>query len=420
MRDWLPDESETQSHLARSVMSVFELSGYRRVILPLFEYASVLENGASNVDSDALLRFVEPETGEVLALRSDLTLQIARLAATRLRGMPQPVRLAYEGSVLRRRHERARQHRQIPQAGIELLGREGPDGDLEVLGAAVRAVQAAGLEDFVLDLGHARIAGSLLDCVPLERRRPLIEALLCKDTVGLRRHAHDSHLDPRLFRALVELPALHGDASVWQRAHAVLDDTPAAPFVRELRLLADGLSEARLCSRIFLDLGETRNFEYYTGPMFQILAEGPGEPVGSGGRYDALLSRFGLDCPAAGFAVNLDNLGWAVRRTGVMGKGRTRVLIEGGGARARELAALLRHERVCAVCHDGEAHEAYATAWGYSHLVRLEADAAIVQEIGEPNARRGLPGPRRIELGGAGAELAQSIAREMDAGFRDR
>ena len=118
----------------------------------------MLERGLGTLDPRDVLRFVEPESGEVAALRPDVTPQIARMAATRLADRPMPMRLCYEGTVLRRRQERARKHRQIPQAGVELIGVGGPDGDLELMGLAAGAARAAGLADFVLDLGHADIA----------------------------------------------------------------------------------------------------------------------------------------------------------------------------------------------------------------------------------------------------------------------
>src|SRR5690606_13798779 len=102
----------------------------------------------------SVLRFVEPETGEVVALRPDMTPQVARLVATGLAERPSPARLSYRGSVLRRQHERARHDQQALQAGIELIGVGGTASDLEVISVCVTAARTAGLETFVLDLGH--------------------------------------------------------------------------------------------------------------------------------------------------------------------------------------------------------------------------------------------------------------------------
>src|SRR6202789_3833736 len=118
MRDLLPDEAGSRRALARSVLDRFALHGYALVTPPVFEFAEVLERGLGTLDSANVLRFVEPESGEVAALRPDMTPQGARIIATRLRGRPPPFRLGYEGTVLRRRRGRARTQRQIPQAGV--------------------------------------------------------------------------------------------------------------------------------------------------------------------------------------------------------------------------------------------------------------------------------------------------------------
>src|SRR5689334_7704799 len=161
MRDFLPAEARAQAELARGLLGTFALHGFELVTLPLFEYAAVIERGLGALAEEELLRFVEPETGAVVALRPDMTAQIARVIATRMADVRGPARLSYHGSVLRRRRERARREQQIPQAGIELVGLPGLAGDLEVLGVVSAAVRAAGLGDFTVDLGHAGIASAL-------------------------------------------------------------------------------------------------------------------------------------------------------------------------------------------------------------------------------------------------------------------
>src|SRR5580698_8309053 len=157
MRDLLPEEAAERRALARSVLGRISLYGYAVVTLPVFEFAEVLERGLGHLDPADVLRFVEPESGEVAALRPDMTPQIARVVATRLRERPPPFRLAYEGTVVRRRSGRARKHKQIPQVGAELAGVAGPEGDLELIALVVDALHATGLKRFVIDVGDAGI-----------------------------------------------------------------------------------------------------------------------------------------------------------------------------------------------------------------------------------------------------------------------
>ena len=118
MRDLLPEEAANRRALARVVLDRFALFGYRLVTPPAFELAHVVERGLGASAASDLLRFIEPESGDVAVLRPDMTPQIARIVATRMLDHTPPYRLAYEGTVVRRRSGRAKKHRQIPQVGV--------------------------------------------------------------------------------------------------------------------------------------------------------------------------------------------------------------------------------------------------------------------------------------------------------------
>lgn len=413
MRDLLPGEASRQADLTGSVVDVFELHGYERVALPVFEYADVLERGLGTVGLQGVLRFFEPETGEVLALRSDVTPQIARLVATRLASEPVPARLAYEGMVLRKRHERARSNRQVGQAGIELIGTGGAEGDEEVLTIASNAVRAAGLDGFVMDLAHAQVPASLLESVDRSLWPPLIESLGLKDGAELERRARAANVPSREREALVALVDLHGGAEVWPRADAALRGTAAAGPANELRQRYEFAVSAGLAANVVVDLGETWNFAYYTGLTFQILADGPGEPVGSGGRYDGLLERFGASRPAAGFALDLDNLGWALARARGGAKAPPKVLVRTTDATsvAPILQALRAQKIRCAAAPTGDA-VVYSRSWSYSHIFEVSAAGGSLVRL-EDNARV------RIE-GGAVDDLAVKVAQHARADAEPR
>ena len=369
MRDILPPEASRRRRLSRRLLDHFALHGYELVTPPAFELADVLERGLGTLDPRDVLRFVEPESGEVAALRPDMTPQIARIAATRLADRPLPMRLCYEGTVLRRRQERARKHRQIPQAGVELLGIAGPEGDLELLNLAVGSARAAGLSDFVLDLGHADIARALMNGVPPQLASVILDALAHKDCAVLGDLVTEAKLPPQLGAAFCELPKLHGDGGVWKEAARVLGPTQAAPALTALRDLWDRAVAAGLEVVMRVDLGEVRGFAYYTGALFHLLADGPGEPFGSGGRYDDLLARFDTPMPAAGFGLDLDNLSWSMRVAGKEEGLDTRVLVGVSQAPPALCDALRALGVGCVAVSPGEA-EVYARGWSFSHLLR--------------------------------------------------
>ena len=381
MRDVLPEEARNLSLLSARVMGRFAAYGYQRVEVPAFEYAEVLEQGLGVLSPHEAVRFVEPETGEVVALRPDMTLQVARLVSTRLDEAPLPARLCYQGSVVRRRHERSRRHRQFHQAGIELVGAPGPAGDLEVLQVATAAMHASGLDDFVLDLGHARIAGSLLDLAVPAARGPLVEALGLKDQFAVASQAKSAGLSAGVLAALVELPSLHGGCEVFAHARSLLADTPALKPLDELEQVCRLVMDGNLAPKIVVDLGEVWNFAYYSGIMFQLLAEGPGEPVGSGGRYDGLFERFGCPRAAAGFGLDLGHLAWARRARGLAETRAIRVLVCGPGPKAVAVGDAIRAAGYSAANFQSPEPLGYARAWCYSHVVRCGDAGLVLQDL---------------------------------------
>jgi len=383
MRDWLPRQARRRARVSERVLSSLELFGYQRVEVPLFEYADVLERGFGNAEE--ALCFVEPETGKIAALRSDVTPQIARLVSTRHAEGPWPARLSYQASVLRRRRERARLDQQVLQVGFELVG-PGTEqaGDLEVLEAATSALTAAGIQDFTVDLAHAQIVGALVDPLGAPARADALECLSLKDQTELRRVGARAGLIGRALDALVALPDLHGGADLWPRAERALGGTAAEPPMRSLERVWRAAVQAQLAPRFVLDLGETREFYYYTGVMFHLLAEGPGEPLGSGGRYDTLFERFELPCPAAGFAFDVSNVCWALEGQAEHEPGRCRVLVtaRAGDPRLGPLLKQLRARRVpCAAGPDPHRSDAYALHWDYTHLLELGTEGARLRAL---------------------------------------
>jgi ATP phosphoribosyltransferase regulatory subunit len=178
----------------------------------------------------------------------------------------------------------------------------------------------------------------------------------------------DAKLAPSLAGAFCELPKLHGGAEVWKDAERVLAPSPAASALGALRDLWNRAIAAGLEVVMRVDLGEVRGFAYYTGALFHLLADGPGEPFGSGGRYDDLLSRFDTPMPAAGFGLDLDNLAWALRVAGKEEGLEPRVLVTADKVPA--LCAMLRGLGVgCVVAPTGDA-DVYARAWSFSHVFR--------------------------------------------------
>ncbi len=372
MRDLLHPRAEARGALGSELGSLFAAHGYDLVVTPPFEHAEVLERGLVQLDRRDLLRFVEPESGEVALLRPDITPQIARVVATRIADLPPPFRLRYRGTVIRRRRGRARKHRQIVQVGVEHIGEASAVADVEIATLACRAAEVAGLSAFRLELRSVRLGGTLLSRLPPEARDDAEQALSGKETAELARILGRVEVDDETRRGLDALPRLFGGREVLSDARRLLPTSVVGPSLDALEVLAAGLDESGVGERVIVDLGETRGMAYYTGPSFVLLAEGPGEPVGGGGRYDELLGRFGAPLPATGFAMDLGNLEWALG--GQAARRRRSVRIACFGETGRALVSALREAgaQVAELAGKDEAAAlAFARAWGYDAALAL-------------------------------------------------
>ncbi len=419
MRDLLPPEAALRRAIARAFLGRAELFGYEHVIPPVFEYAQTLERGLGTLDPREIVRFVEPETGEVVALRPDVTPQIARLVTTRLEGRPPPYRLAYDASVLRRRAgARARTHRQISQLGVELVGVPALEGDLELLALAATSLAAMGLPRFTIDLGHAEIARSLLQGLAPADAERLGDALAKKDRREIARAA--AELDPAVRDALVALPTLHGDPSVLESLPVVVREGPAAAAIAELRTLVRELeallrAEGVEGAHVSVDLAEVRGLAYYTGPFYQLFAEGPGVAIGAGGRYDQLLARFAPSgspasgLPASGLALDVDALLWALRVADAPLLRRPRRVAVVGPS-ARSFARALRARSIpAAIVPEGQEPLSYARAWGYGELAWVAGDrVTLIDAAIDATAEASTEAATELSIEDAVARLARA------------
>ncbi|MFK7988682.1 MAG: ATP phosphoribosyltransferase regulatory subunit [Sandaracinaceae bacterium] len=387
MRDLLPPEAARRARLAKSLTRHFGRWGYALVTTPPFEHAEVIERGLDTLDRRDLLRFVEPDSGEVALLRPDITPQIARIVATRLSERPPPFRLCYAGSLIRQRRGRARRQRQSMQAGVELIGVPSIDADVEAIELAAGSLGAAGLDGFSVELSVVSLARAALAEVPESARAGVEEALIQKDGAELDRQLTRAGVAKAVSRRLRGVAELYGDVNaVLKRARPLFVRPEEKAGLARLGKIVRRLDKRGLGARLSVDLGEVRGASYYTGVSFRLLAPGPGEPVGAGGRYDGLLGRFGMPAPATGFGIDLGHLEWALSAAGAAVQGRTepRVVVAGGSAARREqIAVRLRRRNVAAAVLDGGKSAAldYARGWEYDAAVLLRGDGAMVVRV---------------------------------------
>ncbi len=344
MRDRLPPEAHARRSLIDRILRRAGLWGYALVEPPSFEFAAVLERGLPGGDASDVLRFVDPESGEVAALRPDVTPQVARILATRMGHAPLPVRLMYNANVVRRVGRSSAARREVSQCGVELAGPCGPLGDLELLVLADEVLAAEGLSGVTLDLGDAQILEELLACIPPAHRAELHAALDRRD----RRAIEDmsARLPKGTGLALAKLLSLDDDPASIDRARAILGAWPSAlRALDRLAALVDLARGAALAARIRVDVTTLRGLAYYTSTTFQYFAYGSDDAIVSGGRYDSLLARYGRNVPSSGLAIDLDRL----LRLSTVKLPPSPVRVAVRGARAMDAARTLRAAGLVAV-----------------------------------------------------------------------
>ena len=308
-RDVLPDEMRELRAMTDRIRGVFEKAGYGEVYTPALEYeVAFARAGEERADRGWLSTppafRVFDEQGNVLALRSDMTVPIARLVANRYRQAQPPLRFCYLAHAYRSVRPQRGQSREFLQAGIELIGSPSPGGTAEVLSVLCAALDAAGLERYRVGLGDAALYPRLMEQLGVaeEVRERILRELVSGDFVGIEREVQMLGLGRADAELMLSVPQTRGGPELLDGLPARLDETLSG-----MRAVHEMLPP-EIGARIIFDLGLVRSLGYYTGAVFQVYDPAHGVPIGSGGRYDELLGQFGYPLPAVGFALNVERL----------------------------------------------------------------------------------------------------------------
>lgn len=304
--DLLPPMAEREAEVTARLMAVLTSHGYERVKPPLVEFEETLLAGAGAAMSGDSFRTMDPASHRMVAVRADITPQVARIATTRLGHQPRPLRLSYAGQVLRVRSSEVRPERQFGQAGAELIGAEGAAADVEVIAVAAEALFSVGVPNLSVDLTMPTLVPAIAEEfeMPAETRAALRAALDHKDTTAVAALAG---------RAGPLLTALVSAAGAAVQARPALDGLGLPSRARaerdRLGAVLDGLTSIMPTLMVTVDPVENRGFEYHTGISFTFFARvetqrGALGELCRGGRYDAGDPE--MPEPATGFTLYTD------------------------------------------------------------------------------------------------------------------
>lgn len=305
MHDLLAPDAEIEAQVVAQLMATLASHGYERVKPPLVEFEETLFAGAGAAMATATFRMMDPSSHRMIGVRADMTPQVARIAGTRLRDAPRPLRLSYAGQVLRITGSEIRPERQVGQVGAELIGAAGPAADVEAIAVAGEALAAIGVPRLSADITLPRMVPAIAEAYGIvgPRAVALRAALDHKDASAVAAVAGEAG------EIIGRLLAAAGPA---ETALAVLDrlDLPERARAEQVRLgtVLNELATAAPGLKVTVDPVENRGFEYHSGISFTFYSAMPGPigELGRGGRYDA--GDPAAPEPATGFTLYTDTI----------------------------------------------------------------------------------------------------------------
>ncbi len=315
VRDIYGSEFIQKFELQQQLYQMLAKEGYQGIETPTLEFFDVFSREVGTVPSRELYKFFDRE-GSTLVLRPDITPSIARAAAKYFHHET-PIRLCYMGNTFINYDKYLGRLKESTQLGAELMGDGSVKADVEMLSLLIKALKEARLSRFQVSIGQVMFFKSLLKeaGIDSETQKRLRRLISDKNRFGAEELLSEWELPNELRSLFLEMTTLSGGPEVIERAKSLTGNEEAREALDRLKQIYEGLKELSLENYVSFDLGMLSKYNYYTGIIFQAYSYGYGEPIVKGGRYDTLLSHFGRELPAVGFAIVIDQLMRAVERS---------------------------------------------------------------------------------------------------------
>ena len=308
LNDLLPDEVLRRRFLENKISQIFSQWGYREIIIPTFEFYEILSQGSGLIMKKEMIKFFDRE-GNIVVLRPEMTKSIARLVSTKMQLEPRPLRLYYIGNVFRY-DNKAGSQKEFCQAGVELIGINNNKSDAEIIALAVECLKNSGLKNFCIDINHVNFFNGIMESIKVkeERKQEIKNVILNKDFVLLEKILSFEDIKDREKEFILKIPTLRGGKEILIEAEKMVDNKLSLSALKKIEEVYSLLRDYGLEEYILIDLGIIRNYDYYTGIIFEGYTDYLGFPVCGGGRYDNLCSKFGENLPSTGFAIGIERL----------------------------------------------------------------------------------------------------------------
>ena len=309
VQDYLPEESYQKSCLEEMLAGVFYNAGFEKVETGALEYYD-LYDGVSGSDGINHMFKLTDSDGSLLVLRPDITLQISRMAATKLSGGLNKlyyIENSYE--FLSDTNVQSARTREFAQVGIEILGKSGLAGDIEAVVLAIEALRASGLNDFLIEIGHIDFVRGILKNSGLNKSET-IELMRCinlKDALGTEMMLGNKKLSTEAATVIKSINSLYGDECVLFEAEKLTQNSVSRAAIQNLREIITAIKAIGYDKYVSVDLGLLKG-DYYSGLVIRGLSKDFGVSILDGGRYDELGAAFGKPTESVGFAIGTKRL----------------------------------------------------------------------------------------------------------------
>ncbi len=312
LKDMTGKEAQKKYLLQRKIEQIFLKSGYQFVMTPDIEYYQTYVKAFQNVNDEDLYKFFDQD-GQILTLREDMTVPIARVVASKLKDVNPPFRFCYTQNVYKVRQAFAGKRNEVTDCGIELIGLD-EKSDLEVLMTALEVLKSLDVNQYTLEIGNSNFFKyACIDAgISNQQMDQLAQFVDQKFMVDLQEYLEKLNVSENVMEFFMKLPFLSGTKEILLDAKQMCFTERLSKEVDKLIAISDFLAQCGYKDVVTFDLGKVPHLNYYTGIIFEGYIQGVGKAVLSGGRYDALLQKFGRDLQACGFGVKIDPIVEAV------------------------------------------------------------------------------------------------------------
>ena len=315
VRDIYGVECTRKAAIQNRILEIFHLYGYQDIETPTFEFFDIFNESRGSVKAKEMFKFFDRDN-HTLVLRPDETPAIARCVTKYFTEEDMPLRLCYLERTFINNTSYQGRLKEAAQTGVELIGDDSSDADAEILAMVIRALKAAGLTEFQVELGEVDFFRGLLEEAGMdeEMEEKLRELIENKNYFGVEELVMEQPIPQELKDAFLKLPELFGSLEEIQAAREFTKNPRALRAIDRLEEVNRILEYYDLSEYVSYDLGMLSQYQYYTGIIFKAYTYGTGDYIVNGGRYDKLLVQFGKDAPAVGFGISVDDLMLALSR----------------------------------------------------------------------------------------------------------